>query len=221
MCKKYLAVLFVLTSLKCYCQKDSIQFLALGDSYTIGTSELAKNNWPNQLANTLSKKDLATKATVLADAGWTSEKLIEELDNAKLQPTFDLVSLLIGVNNQYRGMSISDFKKDLAYLLDQSIVLAKDDPSRVFVLSIPDWSVMPFANFRDKNKIAKELEKFNSVVKEEAEKRELLWIDITGMSRNALVDKTLIASDSLHPSRKMYKAWVRKISKKVVKTIKQ
>ena len=202
-----------------YGQKKEISFLALGDSYTIGTSELPKNSWPNQLKDMLDKKGFSTKTTILAKAGWTSEQLLVAVKKSKIKPDFDLVSLFIGVNNQYRSQDIKSFKSDFSILLEKSIELAKNNASKVFVISIPDWSVTPFAKFKDKSKITKELKEYNDFIKQEAKEQGVLYIDITQLSRNAEVNSSLIASDSLHPSKKMYKSWVKKINKKILKKL--
>lgn len=203
-----------------FAQKDSLSFLALGDSYTIGTSEIYHYCWPVQLQERLAKKKVLLKnPKIIAGAGWTTKKLLEQLSIEKPAPNYDLVSLLIGVNNQYRNQSVSDFQEDFIVLLNKSVNLAKNDNARVFVLSIPDWSVTPFARSRNRAKIAQELKAYNAVIKKETEKRKILFIDITKSSREALFDNYLIAKDSLHPSRKMYKVWVKKISKKLDKLL--
>lgn len=208
----------MMLSVLSYSQKDSLAFLALGDSYTVGTSESYRYCWPVQLKERLAKKKiLLTEPKIIAGAGWTTKKLLEQLAREQLSPDYDLVSLLIGVNNQYRNQPISEFQNDLRVLLDKSISLAKNKTSNVFVLSIPDWSVTPFAKFKDKESITKEIKVYNSIIKEEAQKRQVLFIDIVKSSREALFNNSLIAKDSLHPSRKMYKAWVQKISKQLRK----
>ncbi|MEL6305968.1 MAG: GDSL-type esterase/lipase family protein, partial [Bacteroidota bacterium] len=130
---------------------------------------------------------------------------------------FNLVFLLIGVNNQYQGMDPVLFEKEFRLLLDKCILFANNDPSRVFVLSIPDWSVTPFAKYKAKEKIVEELDAYNAFIEAEAKKQNVTFIDITKISRNAEVNSALIASDSLHPSKRMYKLWVKKIQKKVLK----
>lgn len=221
-CKKGL-ILFITVIFFCsetFSQKDSLSFLALGDSYTVGTSERPENSWPLQLVKTLAKKGILLKAPkIIAGAGWTTEKLISEVQSSNLNTEYDLVSLLIGVNNQYRGLDINLFRKHFLSLLEKSISLAGNDTSKIFVLSIPDWGVMPFAALRDKEKITQEIEKYNAIIKEEVAKRNVLYIDITKLSRQAIVDKTLIASDGLHPSKKMYKTWVKKILKNILKRL--
>lgn len=201
-------------------QNDSITFLALGDSYTYGASELRVNSWPIQLVSQLRKNKTTIKAPVIvAKPGWTTTDLLSGIEDEVANTKFDLVSLLIGVNNQYKNRDISIFKKEFPILLDKSIALAKDEPKNVIVLSIPDWSVTPFARFKDKSKIVKELETYNAIIKDEAIKSGTTYIDITKISRNALVNPSLMASDSLHPSKKMYRLWAKKISKKLPKEI--
>jgi len=199
-------------------QNESILFLALGDSYTAATSESTINSWPEQLVQILKKKGTSVNTPeILAKAGWTSTDLLKTIESQQLAPSYGLVSLLIGVNNQYKGKDINIFKEEFPKLLDTSIALAQNNPKNVFVLSIPDWSVTPFARLRDKKKIVKELNNYNTIIEEEAKKRNVMFIEITQSSRNAAVNPSLIASDSLHPSKKMYKIWAKKISKKLFK----
>jgi lysophospholipase L1-like esterase len=215
-----LITILVFCWLETFAQKDSLAYLALGDSYTIGTSEKPEFSWPQQLAEKMvTKGKLVETPKIIAGAGWTTTKLISEIQSADLKMDYDLVSLLIGVNNQYRGLDIDLFREQFLELLDESISLAGNDATKVFVVSIPDWGVMPFAKLRDAKKITREIGRYNAIIKAEAEKRYVLYIDITKLSRQAIVDKTLIASDSLHPSKKMYRAWVKKISKNLIKTL--
>ena len=209
--------IFLISSITSFSQETKISFLALGDSYTIGTSEALKNNWPNQLVEILNKKGYETEVKTVANAGWTSEKLLIEIEKENLKPSYDIVSLLIGVNNQYRGMEFESFKKDFILLLEKSLLLVRNDSTKAIVLSIPDWSITPFARSKDKERIIKELKAYNSFIKLETEKRGMTYIEITKSSRNAGVNPSLLASDSLHPSKKMYKIWVKKIGKKVLK----
>ncbi|RDY57611.1 SGNH/GDSL hydrolase family protein [Flagellimonas nanhaiensis] len=197
------------------CAQDSIAFLALGDSYTAGTSVQKTHSWPFQLVQILNKRKVPTNSpTIVAQPGWTTTDLMQNLA-PKLNPSYDLVSLLIGVNNQYKGKSLDLFKKEFPELLDISIKLAKNNPKNVVVLSIPDWSVTPFARFKDKKKIVAELKTYNEIIETECKLRGVNFVEITKMSRSALVNPALIASDSLHPSKKMYKVWAKKVSKQV------
>ncbi|MBD0851193.1 SGNH/GDSL hydrolase family protein [Maribacter arenosus] len=215
---QYILVFLLFFSVDTFPQQDSLSFLALGDSYTAGTSELTINSWPLQFAQLMDKKGVPLKPpTILAGAGWTTDDLLSEINTSNLETEYDLVSLLIGVNNQYRGLDIDQFKDQFKELLDKSVKLAGNNTSRVFVLSIPDWGVTPFARFKDKDKIRRELTTYNAIIEVETEKRGILFIEITKLSQQALWNKSLIASDSLHPSAKMYKDWAKKIQKKVLK----
>ncbi|MCL6267854.1 SGNH/GDSL hydrolase family protein [Flagellimonas myxillae] len=195
-------------------QNDSISFLSLGDSYTEATSELAINSWPYQLSLQLRKKKVAIKdPLIIAKVGWTTTDLLQAIEEKNPKPVYDLVSLLIGVNNQYQGKDFELFEREFPELLQKSIVFAKNDPKRVMVLSIPDWTVTPFARFKDKKRIIKELQAYNKFIEQETKNRGATFIDITKISRNASLRPDWITHDSLHPSKKMYKAWVRKVQK--------
>ena len=199
-------------------QEAPSSFLALGDSYTAATGELQKNSWPRLLHKIINEKYRELKEPeILAQAGWTTTDLLEALKTANLSPPYDHVGLLIGVNNQYQGLPISLFKDQFGQLLISSIELAGNDPSNVFVLTIPDWGATPFARFRDKKKIAAEIGKYNQIIKNMAKEQGVLVIDITPSTRNMAVNPNLIASDSLHPSKKMYQVWAKKIAKKIRK----
>lgn len=189
--------------------KVSSRFLALGDSYTIGTAVSPPERWPVQLANTLRALDkkLAGPA-ILARAGWSAEELLASLERIKPVGPFALVSLQIGVNNQFRGGSPEEFRTVLRVLLRRAIALADGQPGRVLVLSIPDYGVTQYVNQRE---IAEEVDQFNAVIKEEALQVNARWIDITPISREAIDDLTLIARDDLHPSGVMYERWAKEV----------
>ena len=158
---------------------------------------------------------------IIAVTGWTTSDLKAGIKAANPQGPYDLVSLLIGVNNQYRGMDINIYKKEFGELIDQSIFFAGNDTGRVIVLSIPDWGVTPFASGRDRDKIAREIDQYNAINKEITLSRGIVWIDVTAISRLALNDATLIAGDGLHPSGKMYTEWVRLAVPEIVKMLKE
>ena len=182
-------------------------FLALGDSYTIGESVAADLRWPALLQKTLLAKEIPLGSpTILAKTGWTTDELQTAMDQFKFNPTYDLVSLLIGVNNQYRGRSADQYRKEFTSLLSQAITLSGNRPAHVLVVSIPDWGVTPFAEGRDRAKIAREIDQFNQVNREEAQRAGVLYLDITDISRQPRPE--FIASDGLHPSGLMYQAWV-------------
>jgi lysophospholipase L1-like esterase len=200
-----------------------IQYLALGDSYTIGESVEPHERWPNQLAGLLSPQlegsRRGVEVTIVARTGWTTQELWEGIQAEKPESPYDLVSLLIGVNNQYRGYSLPEYRQQFVFLLNKAIGYAGDDPNRVIVLSIPDWGVTPFAADRDSQQIAKDIDAFNAVNREETEKAGAHYVDITPVSREALHDPSLIAPDGLHPSGKMYAEWVKLVSSIVLEVI--
>lgn len=185
----------------------AVRYLALGDSYTIGESVPASDCWPNQLSKLLERRGIQSKVTIIARTGWTTDELWSGIQAGSLQPPYDLVSLLIGVNNQYRGRGLKEYRQQFVFLLDKSIGYAGGDPKHVIVLSIPDWSATPFASDRDRQKIAQEIDQFNSANHEESAKAGVHYIDITPISREVVNDPDLIASDGLHPSSTMYAVW--------------
>jgi lysophospholipase L1-like esterase len=190
-------------------QPKEIRILALGDSYTIGESVGEGERWPVQLAAALRERDVpAAKPTIIARTGWTTGDLEEAIHRENPQGTYELVSLLIGVNNQYRGLDIEEYRVQFRALLQQAIDLAGGQAGRVLVLSIPDWGVTPFAASRDGDVIAGEIDRFNRVNRRETESLGARYVDVTAVSRRAATDGTLIAEDGLHPSGKMYEAWV-------------
>ncbi len=187
-----------------------MRFLALGDSYTIGESVKALERWPVQLTALMRAEGLnIDDPLIIATTGWTTDELSAGIDRANPQGTYDLVSLLIGVNNQYRGGDSEEYRQQFAALLKRAVGFANGRPSRVIVLSIPDWSVVPFAAGRDRAKIAAEIDRFNAINREEAERAGAHYLDITPISRQAAADPDLIAGDGLHPSGKMYAEWAR------------
>lgn len=192
-------------------ESNKIKYLALGDSYTIGESVDERERWPNLLAEMLEEKlDSPIDVTIIAKTGWTTDELMDAVSAARLSDEYDMVSLLIGVNNQYRGYPIKQYRKEFEQLLTQSIQLAESDKSRVFVLSIPDYGVTPFAQEKNPQKIAVEIDQYNNIARQICEKQEITFFDITEISRNAVNDPSLIANDGLHPSEKMYGLWAEK-----------
>ena len=188
----------------------AFRYLALGDSYTIGESVSIKERWSNQLAQRLESENFKTEITIIARTGWTTSELWQGIQAAEIQPPYDLVSLLIGVNNQYRGDPMNEYRDQFHFLLNKSIEYAGGEVNRVLVLSIPDWGVTPFASSRDRKKIAQEIDEFNSVNREISERGSVHYVDVTPVSREAVNDTALIAPDGLHPSGKMYAVWAEK-----------
>ena len=186
-----------------------LRYLALGDSYTIGESVLENERWPVQLVAALRAQGILVEdAEIIAKTGWTTDELSSAIIEANPQGPYNLVSLLIGVNNQYRGRSQEEYRGQFVDLLNQAITFAGDDPERVFVVSIPDWGVTPFAARQDAEAIGAEIDAFNAINKEETERAGAFYIDITSISRRALEEPQLIADDGLHPSGMMYAEWV-------------
>ncbi len=189
--------------------KESIRYLALGDSYTIGESVSENERWSNQLAAALGDKGLAVDVSIIARTGWTTSELWEGIQAREIAPPYDMVSLLIGVNNQYRGYDKDEYRNEFGFLLGKAIEYAGGDAKRVFVLSIPDWGVTPFAAGRDQNQIAAEIDAFNAINLDESQKAGVHYVDVTSVSRQAAHDPTLVAVDGLHPSGKMYAEWAK------------
>lgn len=181
-------------------------FLALGDSYTIGESVVEKDRWSMYLIDLLKDEFTITKHDIIARTGWTTEELIQAIADSKNTDQYDMVSLLIGVNNQYRGQSIDKYRTEFRELLQISARFAHGDYKKVFVLSIPDYGVTPFAASRNQEKIAKEIDEFNAVAKDECRKVGVPFLDITTITRDH-TDASYIASDQLHFSGKMHELW--------------
>lgn len=205
-----LKLLIALTLMACQSKPSSPKtYLALGDSYTIGESVQDSLRWPNQLVGALNQNGKEFEAaTIVAQTGWTTDELAAAMDTAQLKPPYDYVSLLIGVNNQYRGRSTENFEKEFIQLLDSAIILGGQEGTNIFVLSIPDWGVMPFAEGRDRLQIAQEIDQFNSVIQAVCRDKNIAYFDITAISREATTKALLVAQDGLHPSGTMYARWV-------------
>jgi lysophospholipase L1-like esterase len=186
----------------------SPRYLALGDSYTIGESVSEPDRWPNQLASLLEEADVTIEETsIIAQTGWTTGNLINAIDNADLEPEYDLVSLLIGVNNQFQGRTIEEYQTQFEELLQTSIALAKGNKDRVFVVSIPDYGYTPFGQ-GNQAAISEAIDEFNAVHREITENYGVAWYDITPISRRGLDQPDLVANDGLHPSGVQYREWV-------------
>jgi lysophospholipase L1-like esterase len=205
----FLIVVFILFGDLMEAKDKKIRFLALGDSYTIGEKVAEENRWPMQLAVRLREKGITIeKPLIIAKTGWTTDELLKGIEENNPQGTYDLVSLLIGVNNQYRRYRLTEYSKEFSILLDKAICFAGGEPQGVIVLSIPDWGVMPFAKKMDQKKISQEIAEFNKINKKIATQKGVFYIDITPLSRQAENDMALVAEDGLHPSSEMYKIWV-------------
>ncbi len=192
-----------------------LNYLALGDSYTIGESVSENERWPNQLAKLLSDgNNKEIKTSIIATTGWRTDNLINAITIAGLKEDYDLVSLLIGVNNQYQGKPIDQYAVEFEELLKTSVRLAKGKKENVFVVSIPDYGFTPFG-LKNKEKISLAIDQFNEASKKISLQYEVRYINITDISREDLGNTELVASDGLHPSGKMYALWVQRIAKEI------
>lgn len=195
--------------------------LCLGDSYTIGERVEEADRFPNQTLLQLHSKGIYFEnPRIIATTGWTTDELMTAIQDADIQETFDIVTLLIGVNNQYRGRGAEEYRKEFVALLEMAIQFSNNQKNKVIVLSIPDWGATPFAEGRNRETIAKETDHFNAVNKEESKKYGVHYIDITPISREGMNDPSLLAADGLHPSGKMYAAWAKLVTQVVEEEMK-
>ncbi len=191
-------------------------YLALGDSYTIGEQVPIYDSFPYQAVQLLRNKSMDFCAPeIIAKTGWTTDELSEGISKTKLLREYDLVSLLIGVNNQYRGRGIENYKEEYEKILQSAIQFAGNKHERVFVLSIPDWGITPFAEGRDRSKIAAEIDDYNNACKLITESHHCHYIDITVSQRKVGTLPEFLAGDGLHPSGKEYAKWAVKLSEAV------
>jgi lysophospholipase L1-like esterase len=188
---------------------QGIRYLALGDSYTIGEGVAEEDRYPNQLLKRLEQSGIPTaKAQIIATTGWTTSDLKAAIADENPQGPFDRVSLLIGVNNQYQGKEESLYVAEFEELVQNAIRLAGHKKERVFVISIPDYGVTPFAVQRNPAQISQEIDRYNAINRQISLQYGLHYFDITPISRQADHDLSLLAEDQLHPSGKMYALWV-------------
>lgn len=187
---------------------SQLRYLALGDSYTIGESVEIEDRWPEQLRRRLNDLRLDVAAPeIVARTGWTTDELVDGIREACPAGPFDLVTLLIGVNNQYRGRPLDGYRVQFRGLLEIAVALAGEKPASVIVVSIPDWGVTPFGAGRDPAAISEAIDQFNTVNRAEAKAGGARYVDISECSRKAKTDSSLTASDGLHPSGAMYRLW--------------
>jgi len=183
-------------------------YLALGDSYTIGQSVKVRERYPVQTVEQLRSEGFnIAEAEIIATSGWTTGNLLEAVKDKTKVPVYDMVTLLIGVNNQYQRRSVDEYRAQFSLLLKKAIRFAGNRPARVVVLSIPDYSVTPFANNSNKEKISREINLFNSINRRLSAAYHVNYLNITTESRKAARDHSLIAYDDLHFSGKEYCIW--------------
>ena len=214
----FISILFMNTA---FTQSKPLTYLALGDSYTIGESVALEKNFPHQIVALLRKEKInIDDPAIVAKTGWTTDELQEQLSRVRLAVPFDFVTLLIGVNNQYRGRTAKEYAQQFEELLQQANGYAGDKTNHVIVLSIPDWGVTPFAKDRNSTEIAKEIDAFNAINEKISKKYKVHYINITAFTREAATDNTLVAEDGLHPSAKDYARWAKLVAELMLKIIK-
>lgn len=197
---------------------DTVHFLTLGDSYTIGQSVSVNDRWPAQLASELSIRGYEVpEVKYIAQTGWRTDNLINAIEQQQPLSGYNLVSLLIGVNNQYQGGSTSTYYNEFENLLKTALLLTSNKPEHVFVLSIPDYAYTPFGG--GSSVISNQIDEFNSINKIITESYSIKYINITPISRLGLLQPELVATDGLHPSGIMYGMWVQEILKSIEKEL--
>jgi lysophospholipase L1-like esterase len=228
--KNITTIIFLISSLYLNCmEKDSTEktmeektytYLALGDSYTIGEGVDEKDRYPNQTVELLKSKEIAIqKPTIIAKTGWTTDELAKGIENADIEgKKYDLVTLLIGVNNQYRGRPVDNYEKEFMELLKQAIQFAKGNSNHVVVISIPDWGVTPFAINRgsDQTKVASEIDAYNKAKAAICKELNVHYIDITEEYREIGALPDMVVSDNLHPSGLVYEKWAKKLEQMIL-----
>ncbi|HTM64850.1 MAG TPA: SGNH/GDSL hydrolase family protein [Flavipsychrobacter sp.] len=196
-------------------------YLALGDSYTIGEQVPLQQNFPYQTVALLREKNIeVADPVIVAKTGWTTDELAMALREEGIKETFSFVTLLIGVNNQYRGRALDNYKEEFTQLLDQAIVFANGHTQNVFVLSIPDWGVTPFAHDRDARKIAEDIDAYNNANKDISLAYRCNYLDITDSTRKNGANSDFLAADGLHPSAEEYQIWAKRLAPLVEKMLK-
>ncbi|MBC7934882.1 MAG: SGNH/GDSL hydrolase family protein [Rhizobacter sp.] len=196
--------------------KKTKSWLALGDSYTIGERVPLHESFPYQALQLLRQAGINIHAPeIVAKTGWTSDELNDHINQSKFSATYDIVTLLIGVNNQYRGRNWYEFKIEFMYLLQRAVDFAGGKNEQVFVLSIPDWGVTPFAKERDIERIALEIDKYNEQCKLVADELKCHYIDITTSQRRDGNNPDFLAADGLHPGRKEYSRWAKQLAQAI------
>lgn len=201
--------------------QKTLRYLALGDSYTIGESVAESERWPVYLAARLASEGMSVESPkIIAKTGWRTDQLQEAIESdPQARGDWDLVSLLIGVNNQYQGKTVESYEIEFNRLVLMALKLAGGDAKKIFIVSIPDYGKTPFGASKEA-KIEKELKAYNKVNKAIAKKYNIQYFNITPISAKAKNDPELVADDTLHPSGKMYKAWVDMMFNKVLKMVK-
>ncbi len=216
----FITLPFLMTMALSSTAQKQISFLALGDSYTIGESVPIYESFPYQTVQLLRTKGMGVHAAeIIAKTGWTTDELMAGIEKTTFEQSYDIVSLLIGVNNQYRGKDPAVYEKEFEKLLNKAIAFAGGNKQHVFVLSIPDWGATPFAANRDRTKIGKEIDQFNTINRKITENAGIVYLSITEGSREATSNALLVAKDGLHPSGLEYGRWAKKLADAILQSI--
>ena len=198
----------------------SKKYLALGDSYTIGQSVCETCRFPAQLKDSLQlRHHINTSVEIIATTGWTTTNLISAIDSQNPTSDYDLVTLLIGVNNQYQHKPFSVYEQEFPQLVSKAIALAKNDINRVIVVSIPDYAFTPFGNGNPT--ISQEIAQYNAFAQSYCASRNIKFVNITDITKQGLNDPELVASDGLHPSTKAYTKFVSLLLPQVIPILQQ
>ena len=216
-----LALVAIASTMSAHAQ-DPARYLALGDSYTIGEGVAEHDRWPNQLAESLRRSGVAIDSTeIVARTGWTTDELSAAMDAHAFHPPYSLITLLIGVNNQYRGRDVPNYRDEFRALLKRAIELAGGRADHVIVVSIPDWGVTKFGreSGRDTQQIARELDAYNAAAADIATSARVAFVDITSTSRDGGDSAPMLAGDGLHPSAAMYRRWTERIAPAALKAL--
>ncbi|WP_232227150.1 SGNH/GDSL hydrolase family protein [Flavobacterium commune] len=207
------------SSLQLPTRPETINYLALGDSYTIGQSVCETCRFPEQLKQSLKNSNLQNNFSleIIAQTGWTTTNLISAIENKKPDAKFDLVTLLIGVNNQYQGINFSVYEKEFPELVAKAISLVKGNKAKLIVVSIPDYAYTPFGqSYGNPTIISTEIDSYNAFAKSYCETNSILFINITDITRQGLSNSNLVASDGLHPSTDAYTLFVQRLLPKAI-----
>ncbi len=198
-----------------------LSYLALGDSYTVGAHLMYDENYPKQVVTYLRAHGLDVGEPVfIAHAGWTSDDLCKGVRRKNLQDTFTFVTLLIGANNQFRGLGHAIYRQQFSELLSKAITFVNGHTERVFVLAMPDWSASPFANGKDRDKISAEVAAYNTIIKEMTQGNKCHFVDISGILRERATDASYFLGDFVHPSAKGYTLWAERLAPAVASVLK-
>ncbi len=199
----------------------TLDYLALGDSYTVGAGVTKKESFPYQLKNRLQTElGSAVRPQIIATSGWRTDDLLNALERQEIDPPYDLVTLLIGVNNQYQGVSFSKYEADFPMLLNKAIAMAGGRANRVVVISIPNWAYTPFGQGFDTEKITSEIDTYNQFAESTATANKVTFVNITDITTQGIEVPELVTTDNLHPSGIAYAKFVERIVPSILPALK-